>query len=353
MSWGIGDFIGGVYTRRLGVLVVLFVSQPPTLLLIAVVVIARGVMPQPGLWMVAGVAAGLAGLVGLSAVYRGMAIGVISVVSTIAATGPVVPILVGLVLGERPTALQFFGMAMALGGIALLAIDRRPAASGRRLLPGVGLALVAALAFGLFLVAIRYASRPDPLWGVLATRAGSVSALLVLGLAMQTYGTSLPDQQEVLMHEADSLIDVFSAESAILRAAAATAAGVKGASLQVDAAHSIQRHTSPTGDVKFVVDPGSYLLYVFKDGYRPTTQTVTAGVSVAANIVYLKNQDFIHELLQAAGLTKRGAQTKRAIMEEFRSPPEGLANLPAADLETLERILTKLRLDAARKEPDD
>jgi len=194
MSWGIGDFIGGVYTRRLGVLVVLFVSQPPTLLLIAVVVIARGVMPQPGLWMVAGVAAGLAGLVGLSAVYRGMAIGVISVVSTIAATGPVVPILVGLVLGERPTALQFFGMAMALGGIALLAIDRRPAASGRRLLPGVGLALVAALAFGLFLVAIRYASRPDPLWGVLATRTGSVSALLVLGVAFRSrIKVALPD----------------------------------------------------------------------------------------------------------------------------------------------------------------
>jgi drug/metabolite transporter (DMT)-like permease len=50
----------------------------------------------------------------------------------------------------------------------------------------VGLALVAALAFGLFLVAIRYASRPDPLWGVLATRTGSVSALLVLGLAFRS-----------------------------------------------------------------------------------------------------------------------------------------------------------------------
>jgi drug/metabolite transporter (DMT)-like permease len=35
-------------------------------------------------------------------------------------------------------------------------------------------------------VAIRYASRPDPLWGVLATRTGSVSALLVLGLAFRS-----------------------------------------------------------------------------------------------------------------------------------------------------------------------
>jgi drug/metabolite transporter (DMT)-like permease len=164
---------------------VLFISQPPTLLLIAAMVIVRGVRITPGPWIVAGVVAGLVGLVGLSAAYRGMAIGMVSVVSTIAATGPVVPIVVGLVLGERPSLLQFGGIVVTLGGMALLAFDRRPQA-GRKLVPGVGLALLAALAFGVFLVAIRYASRPDPLWGVLATRTGSVLALLVLGLAFRS-----------------------------------------------------------------------------------------------------------------------------------------------------------------------
>ncbi len=163
----------------------LFVSQPPTLLLIAAIVIIRGVPIAPGPWIVAGVVAGLAGLVGLSAAYRGMAIGVVSVVSTIAATGPVVPIIVGLLLGERPSVLQFGGIVVTLAGIALLAFDRRPQA-GRKLVPGVGLALLAALAFGVFLVAIRYASRPDPVWGVLATRTGSVLALLLLGLAFRS-----------------------------------------------------------------------------------------------------------------------------------------------------------------------
>jgi drug/metabolite transporter (DMT)-like permease len=166
-------------------LAVLFVSQPPTLLLIAVVVIIRGVPLVPGPWIAAGVVAGLAGLVGLSAVYRGMAIGVVGVVSTIAATGPVIPILVGLVLGERPSALQLVGILVTLAGIGLLAVDRRPQ-SGGKLVPGVGLALLAALAFGIFLVAIKYASRPDPLWGVLATRTGSVSALLLLGLVFRS-----------------------------------------------------------------------------------------------------------------------------------------------------------------------
>ncbi len=163
----------------------MFISQPPTLLLIAAIVVIRGVPIAPGPWIAAGIVAGLVGLVGLSAAYRGMAIGVVSVVSTIAATGPVLPIIVGLVLGERPSVLQFGGIVVTLAGITLLAFDRRPQAGGK-LVPGVGLALVAALAFGVFLVAIRYASRPDPVWGVLATRTGSVLALLVLGLAFRS-----------------------------------------------------------------------------------------------------------------------------------------------------------------------
>jgi alkylation response protein AidB-like acyl-CoA dehydrogenase len=62
------------------------------------------------------------------------------------------------------------------------------------------------------------------------------TALMVFGIAMQTYGAKLPDQQEVLMFTADILIDVFSAESAVLRAAAAAHAGKPRAALHGDAA---------------------------------------------------------------------------------------------------------------------
>jgi alkylation response protein AidB-like acyl-CoA dehydrogenase len=43
-------------------------------------------------------------------------------------------------------------------------------------------------------------------------------ALVVLGTAMQTYGAKLQDQQEVLSYCADILIDLYAAESAVLRA---------------------------------------------------------------------------------------------------------------------------------------
>ena len=55
-----------------------------------------------------------------------------------------------------------------------------------------------------------------------AVDAFKKTALMVFGLAMQTYGEKLTDEQEVLMHLADIAIDVFSAESAVLRARAAS-----------------------------------------------------------------------------------------------------------------------------------
>ena len=64
------------------------------------------------------------------------------------------------------------------------------------------------------------------------------TALMVLGLAMQTYGERLADQQEVLMHLADILIDVYSADSAVLRAAATADRQLARASLHEDAARA-------------------------------------------------------------------------------------------------------------------
>jgi alkylation response protein AidB-like acyl-CoA dehydrogenase len=49
-------------------------------------------------------------------------------------------------------------------------------------------------------------------------------ALMVLGTAMQTYGEKLSDEQEILSYAADVLIDIYAAESAVLRARRAAAA---------------------------------------------------------------------------------------------------------------------------------
>jgi alkylation response protein AidB-like acyl-CoA dehydrogenase len=69
-----------------------------------------------------------------------------------------------------------------------------------------------------------------------AVQAFKKIALMVLGVAMQTFGQKLSDQQEVLTHLADILMDLFAAESAVLRASAAAATQGARGSLHVDAA---------------------------------------------------------------------------------------------------------------------
>jgi hypothetical protein len=62
------------------------------------------------------------------------------------------------------------------------------------------------------------------------------TAVMVLGLAMQTYGTALEQQQEVLMLASDIMMETFMAESALLRASQAGTADAAGAPLHADAA---------------------------------------------------------------------------------------------------------------------
>ena len=78
-----------------------------------------------------------------------------SMVAPISATGAAVPVLVGLAAGERPSALQVAGMAIALAGVILA--SREPIEEGAGAAPtraAIGLALVAALGFGTFFVGI-------------------------------------------------------------------------------------------------------------------------------------------------------------------------------------------------------
>ena len=82
-----------------------------------------------------------------------------------------------------------------------------------------------------------------------AVAAMKKAALMVLGTAMQTYGEKLTDQQEVLMGAADVLIDVFSAESALLRAAGTAPGSLPEAAAQVfisDAAARVEMTTRGT-----------------------------------------------------------------------------------------------------------
>ena len=174
--WGTGDFFGGLATRRLNVLIVLFWSQLVGLIGLSAWIVASGAgRPGSGLLFAAG--AGVAGAVGLGCLYRGMAIGAMGIVAPISATSPVVPLVVSVAQGDAPTAIQWAGIGLALLGIVL--VSREPGDLGPRVAAGVGLALVAALGFGLFVVGLGEAAQESAPWATGTARLSSVAALVL------------------------------------------------------------------------------------------------------------------------------------------------------------------------------
>lgn len=183
-AWAVSDFMGGLQSRTLRLLTVLAVSQAAGLAIIAAVVVARA-EPAPGARTFAlAAAAGVAGVIGIAAFYRGLAVGAMSVVAPVSALGALVPVGIGLGRGERPTALQLSGVAVALAGAVL--VSRQPRAAGRGLASGAGLAVVAALGFGLFFVGIDAAREDGLLWAVLVVRAASTALVVAAAVGART-----------------------------------------------------------------------------------------------------------------------------------------------------------------------
>lgn len=156
LLWGLADFGGGLLTRRMPALTVVVVSQTAAAAVLGVIVIATGGWSEAGgqLWFA--VAAGVVGPVAMLSFYKALALGPMGVVSPLGSLGVVVPVSVGLMVGERPGLLQFAGVAVAVVGIVLAGgPELRGAPVQRR---AVLLTLVAAFGFGAVMSLIAEAS---------------------------------------------------------------------------------------------------------------------------------------------------------------------------------------------------
>jgi drug/metabolite transporter (DMT)-like permease len=185
LMWGAGDFLGGIASRRVGVLGVLALSQAVGLAGVALwVVIARD--PFPGVpELLPAAAGGAAGVVGLAALYRGFAVGAMGIVAPISAASPLVPLTVDAAHGITPSAFQWLGVALVLLGVVTMSRERSPRGE-RRLASGVALAVVAALGFGSFIVGLDAGSDQSAPWAVVAARTTSVALVFLVVVLTST-----------------------------------------------------------------------------------------------------------------------------------------------------------------------
>jgi drug/metabolite transporter (DMT)-like permease len=178
LCWGLSDFLGGLKSRSSAVLSVLLVSQVTALSVLAFIVVARGLPAPEGRFLAYAAIAGLGEAVGIAALYRGLAVGQMTVVAPIAATAPVLPVLAGLAAGEVPGPVASVGVVLAAAGVAITSARRDAVnTASSRLAPSVGYGLLAAAGFGSFFLAMDLASEADVPWALLAARLTSVLAV--------------------------------------------------------------------------------------------------------------------------------------------------------------------------------
>jgi drug/metabolite transporter (DMT)-like permease len=196
LAWGVSDFLGGVKSKTFPLFLVLLISQGAALIVVAVIVAAVGEPPPGGEFLLYASLAGIAEAVGVAALYRGLAVGVMSIVAPVAATAPGVPLVVGLALGEEPAAVQTAGIALAVLGIVITA-SRSDAVDGRGGLVGASVLFGAlcALGFGSFYVAMDAASEGEIQWALLLARGTSVAVFLLVVIG--TRPTPVPSGGEV------------------------------------------------------------------------------------------------------------------------------------------------------------
>ena len=185
--YGAADFLGGLASRRTSTFAVVLVSQAAGLVLLAVLMpFFPDATPSTRdlLW---GAAAGLTGGAGVALLYRALAIGTMALVApTTAVCAVAIPVVGAMLLGERPAARTWAGIALAIVAIVLVSRQHTPpgdegsrARSG--MLPaGIGLALASGVAIGLFFLSLAQAGPDAGMWPLLGARVVSVTLFGVL-----------------------------------------------------------------------------------------------------------------------------------------------------------------------------
>ncbi len=184
-SWGTSDFLAGLESRRSTAWTVALGGQVVAALSLVVLLVALTPdRPTPGA-LVAPAVGGLVGGVGVVLGYRAFALADLSLVSPIIAGAALVPVLWGVATGERPGAVQVLGIACALLGMILISsTGRRDAGEARsRARTGILMAILCAVAMGLFLVALSYGDKAAPLYTVTVARTTAALTLLVAAAA--------------------------------------------------------------------------------------------------------------------------------------------------------------------------
>lgn len=180
LSYGAGDFVAGLMSRRMHYARVGAIVQASSLVAVGLALPFTGGAPTMDAlgW---GAVSGLGSGVGSVALYRGFARGQMSVVGPLSGAGSAaIPVVAGLLLGDRPSAVTLAGVVLVVPAIWL--ISSSGGGVGRRgLVEGAVDGILAGAGFGTLFLALAQAGEDGGLWPVFAGQV--VSFVLIAGFA--------------------------------------------------------------------------------------------------------------------------------------------------------------------------
>jgi drug/metabolite transporter (DMT)-like permease len=184
--YGSADFLGGKATRHVSAIGVTFVGQIFGIAVLAVATLIADIPVPPASDWAWSALAGVLGSTGLVVFYKAMSSGHMTVAApTAAVTGAVVPIIVGLSIGERPSVTTLVAMPVAVVAIALISDILGP---GHHRAPArtVLLAVLGGSLFGFVFVALHQTTSDSGVWPVFIMRMTSLPYLAVLLVATRS-----------------------------------------------------------------------------------------------------------------------------------------------------------------------
>jgi drug/metabolite transporter (DMT)-like permease len=187
LGYGTSDFIAGLLSRRVHYALVAVIATAAAAVVTVVALWlshSNGPDSQAIFW---GAASGIGGGFGGLMLYRGLGRGRMGVVAPLSALGTaVLPVIVGVGLGDRPSVPAWAGVVLALPAIWFVStsgfsdIDE-PLAGRAGLAEGVIDGLLAGVGFALLLVGLGLAGDNAGLWPVVA---GETTSLILVSVAL-------------------------------------------------------------------------------------------------------------------------------------------------------------------------
>ena len=174
LSWGAGDFTGGLASRKTGAYRAVFYSEVVGVFLLFIILGVSGeAFPNLRIWSLAMIA-GAIGTVGLILLYQAMTLGLMSISAPVSALlAALIPVLVGSFRDGLPDALTFIGFGFALAAVWLVSQSEGGVKDILSHLSDLKLPLLAGIGFGLYFILMHEAtSTGATVWPMLASRTG-------------------------------------------------------------------------------------------------------------------------------------------------------------------------------------